>query len=280
MKKRMFRMLCAVLALALLAPNVVAATPTPEVPLADEATVTRVKNEIATGEITDMEDVFLVAYQHLGADLEEDGMTAYINEDGTLGFTQIISSKKSITRSGEVEEKSIAVTSMALVDNEGNLLSNSGPYPGSFIDTVSGNFADILVYVTHTAYYSFRDEVIGDGTEQGMFSVREIKVTKVITTIAYDSNAFVPTKLVQLYEEVTAPVSNSLTETKTTNSPGRGTFTFIPSIADYHYEALATDNSCHYRTSSAVYIANTNQFLYLETTNNLNTVEDDYNDHQ
>ena len=60
MKKRMFRVLCVVLALALLAPNVFAATPPAEVPLADEATVTRVKNEIAQGEITDMEDVFLV----------------------------------------------------------------------------------------------------------------------------------------------------------------------------------------------------------------------------
>ena len=90
MKKRMFKVLCMVLIIALLSPNVFAATPTPEAPLADAATVERVKQEIAVGQITDMEDLFLVAYQHLGANLEEEGMTAYINEDGTLGFTQII----------------------------------------------------------------------------------------------------------------------------------------------------------------------------------------------
>ena len=280
MKKRMFKVLCVVLVMALLAPNVFAATPAPEVPLADEATVTRVKNEIANGQITDMEDLFLVAYQHLGADINEEGMTAYINEDGTLGFTQIISSEKKLTRSGESVEKTIAVTSMALVDNDGNLLTSYGPYYESFNDTISGNFADILVYVTHTAQYSEKSELIGDSADEGMYLITQLKVTKVVTTISYDSNAFVPTKLVQLYEEVTAPVSNALTETKTTNTPGRGTFTFEPSIADYHYEFVGTNESCHYRTSSAVYIANTNQIIYLEATNSLNTAGDNYNDHQ
>ena len=107
MKKRMFKVLCMVLIIALLSPNVFAATPTPEVPLADEATVTRVKNEITTGEITDMEDVFLVAYQHLGADINEEGMTAYLNEDGTLGITQIISSEMTMTRSGDDPEQPV-----------------------------------------------------------------------------------------------------------------------------------------------------------------------------
>lgn len=95
-KKSLFKILCMVLIIALLAPNAFAATPAPEAPLADAATVERVKQEIAEGQIIDMEDLLLVAYQHLGADINEDGMTAYINEDGTLGITQMtIISKRS-----------------------------------------------------------------------------------------------------------------------------------------------------------------------------------------
>ena len=54
MKKLCFKVLCMVLIIALLAPNVFAAAPTPEAPLADAATVERVKQEVADGEITDV----------------------------------------------------------------------------------------------------------------------------------------------------------------------------------------------------------------------------------
>ena len=284
MKKSLFKALCLVLIIAMLAPNAFAATPAPEAPLADAATVARVKQEIANGEITDMEDLFLVAYQHLGADISEDGMTAYINEDGTLGITQIIENNDGdasvYSRNSGSEEKTVAVTSMALVDNEGNLVTNSTYDYYSFTDTVSGSFANILVYVTHTAYYSLYDVAIGDAPEKPLYYDTYIKVSKVVTTIAYDSNAFVPTKLVQLYSEVTAPYSNASTETKTTDSPGRGTFTFVPSIADYHLEFNGTDTSCHYRTASMVYIENLSNAIYLEATNNLNTSTDNYDDHQ
>ena len=47
MKKSCFIILCMVLIIALLAPNVFAATPAPEAPLADAATVARVKQETA-----------------------------------------------------------------------------------------------------------------------------------------------------------------------------------------------------------------------------------------
>jgi hypothetical protein len=124
MKKSLFKVLCMVLIIALLAPNAFAATPTPEAPLADAATVARVKQEIAAGEITDMEDLFQVAYQHLGADLGEEGMTAYINGDGTLGITQILNSEKKMTRSGEVEEQMVAVTSLMILDMTGKQVTD------------------------------------------------------------------------------------------------------------------------------------------------------------
>ena len=154
MKKQMFRVLCVVLALALLAPNVFAATQPPEVPLADEATVTRVKNEIAQGQITDVKDVFLVAYQHLGADLEEEGMTAYINEDGTLGFTQVISAENKMTRSGEAEDFTIATSSMLLVDNDGNQITTYDVVSNAIYDSGYGGLDSVSVYAVHTAYFN------------------------------------------------------------------------------------------------------------------------------
>ena len=267
MKKRMFRVLCVALALALLAPNVFAATPAPEVPLADEATVTRVKNEIATGQITDMEDVFLVAYQHLGADLEEDGMTAYINEDGTLGFTQIISSNGNTARSGGVNEKSIAVSSMALVDNDGIVQSNYEPIYDSFSESDYGEIAGISFYVTHTAYYNTIEVFNGLTWEV------DIKMTSMKTTISYDTASFIPTQLVQTYSEVTVPFSDPICVEKITNNPTRGSYTFSPSIADYERE-FDQKFACYLRTTATVYISNTNNTIYLWTQNSLDTSTD------
>ena len=161
MKKSVFKVLCMVLIIALLAPNAFAATPTPEVPLVDAATVSRVKQEVADGEITDMEDLFLVAYQHLGADLDEEGMTAYINEDGTLGITQILSSEKKKTRSGgEVEEYTFATTTMMLLDNEGRQITDYESYYNP-PDTAYGGAASLAMSATHTAYYNGRRDLSG-----------------------------------------------------------------------------------------------------------------------
>lgn len=256
MKKRMFRMLCVVLALALLAPNVFAATPAPEIPLADEATVTRVKNEIATGEITDMEDVFLVAYQHLGADLEEEGMTAYINEDGTLGFTYVISSEKKMTRSGETEEKSIAVTSMALIDYSGEAITSFEPVFKTLSYSVSGQSDEVMIYATHTTYlntYTYEDEL--------GYIHQDMRIRSAVTNITYGTNTLTASRLVHYYEhqDVFATVVDD-SDTQTIYSPAAGSHPFYP---DSDWERAASSTST-LLTTATVYIGNNGQTIYLE----------------
>ena len=223
MKKMWFKALCLVLVMALLAPNVFAATPTPEVPLADEATVARVRQEIADGEITDMEDLFLVAYQHLGADLEEEGMTAYINEDGTLGITQIISSEKKMTRSGIVETKKLAVMTAGSFDNQGRLLDNTWLELYPYYDT--GN-ANGVVHATLTTYVKFEFvELFEAGAEDR--NPTRVGLDSMRTTIIHTQTGYVSSKLVQSYVAyesfaVTNPDQGSLT----TNWPASGTHTY------------------------------------------------------
>ena len=262
MKKSCFKVLCMVLIIALLAPNAFAATPAPEAPLADAATVERVKQEIANGEITDMEDLFLVAYQHLGADLEEEGMTAYINEDGTLGLTQIIGSEKKMTKSGEMESKTIAVTSLALIDYSGELIT---AYESAFTElaySVSGQWDEIMIYATQTTYLGVVPY------NDGYYIYQNMKVLRVVTNLLYGTNAFTPSRLVQhyAYEEDAGIVSDS--DTQTIYSPAAIAHTFYP---DGDWETRET-NLSRLLTTSTVYIPNSTQTIYLKQEFSLNSL--------
>ena len=226
MKKRMFRMLCVVLALALLAPNVFAATPAPEVPLADEATVTRVKNEIATGEITDMEDLFLVAYQHLGADLEEEGMTAYVNEDGTLGFTQIISTNSGMARSDNATDVVFAVSTLAIIDDTGAVVTGVQFSPGAGYD--SETVAGTNIYVAHTAYYNGRGDVLDYGSNA------EIRLNYMVTNISGAGSTHNVVKLVQRYTHKNDLGLVDEQDSRTLTGVSNGGYAFTPSPRSWH----------------------------------------------
>lgn len=261
MKKRMFRMLCVVLALALLAPNVFAATPPPEVPLADEATVTRVKNEIAAGEITDLEDVFLVAYQHLGADLEEEGMTAYINEDGTLGFTQIISSSRA--EDGRLTRDEYAITTILLVDNDGNQVTDYSILLNKAATRASGGLDSVMVYASHTAYYLER----WVRRENGNLDC-QARLSHMTTTLSYGSNAFSASRLVQSFNAKQNHFEGWDEGSQTTENPVAGTtYYYYPSGTLWYWSAVP-DSSGYgggINTYATVYITNSNLSFTLET---------------
>ena len=251
MKKRMFIVLCMVLIIALLSPNVFAATPAPEVPLADEATVTRVKNEIAAGEITDMEDVFLVAYQHLGADLEEEGMTAYINEDGTLGFTYVISSEKKMTRSGELEEKSIALTSLAILDNEANLLTDYEYYYNCCVLETAGSLN--TVYVTHTMYINARIPAFYDV---------QLQLNYVATNLSHTSPSVLTAKLVQMYEGRRDQYTITDSQSRTLHNPGSAVYNFTPNSRTWFNPTSGSEGGGLY-SYSEIELANTGKGFIL-----------------
>lgn len=262
MKKQMFRMLCVVLALALLAPNVFAATPTPEAPLADEATVTRVKNEIAIGEITDVKDVFLVAYQHLGADINEDGMTAYLNEDGTLGFTQIISSGNSngdaslCSTNGGVEEKVIAVMSLGAFDSEGNILTDytytTKPFYGSSSDD------EAIVNVTHIMYIT--------ASHHEFYGLYKVQLDHISTTIMHTLPGYTSSELLQeytideYYEDLT-PLYGS----RTTLWPATGTHTYYSGDTGW-YNPSSGNLGGFINTSSTVTVTNIDEPIHIDLT--------------
>ena len=246
-----------VLIIALLAPNVFAATPAPEAPLADAATVARVKQEIAAGEITDMEDLFLVAYQHLGADLETEGMTAYINEDGTLGLTQIIDSENKMTRSGQVEEKTIAVTTFAILDNQANLLTDYEYYYNYDEEYSSGSLSS--VYASHTAYINAKYPVDSDGN--GALYGLEIQLNYMVTNISYSNPAYLASKMIQSYyimQYYTEMESGS----RTVNNPASSTHTYDPGATDW-YDPTSWGGGIY--TAAEIWIANTGESFELRT---------------
>ena len=257
MKRSAFKVLCMVLIIALLAPNVFAATPTPEAPLADAATVARVKQEIAAGEITDMEDLFLVAYQHLGADLEEEGMTAYINEDGTLGFTQVISRSRS--RSGGDDVVRYAVTSILLVDEDGNQVTDYNNIQRTVPDPDYGygGLDAVSVYAAQTAYY---EESFIDGYVH-------IRMDYMVTTLDYGHEHYRAERLVQTYEYEeeygAGPVD---TKRRTVNSPEEdASYTFDP-LAGWYVDGRG--NGRLY-SRATVYIENMNLQFSVQTVNSL-----------
>ena len=256
-KNGIFKILCLVLVMALLSPHVFAATPAPEVPLADAATVARVKQEIAAGQITDMEDVFLVAYQHLDADIEEDGMTAYINPDGTLGFTQIISTTR--TRNGSTEQK-LAVTSIALLNSDG---TRSTVRIDSITGYDSGSLSNISVYATHTAFI-WRESTLT--SDLGIADYR-FKLDEIVTTINYNTVSFVPTKLVQEYYAEQNFGGSSEANSKTTNNPSNGSHSFSPGNASWFDSGQGITGSI--KASAKVYISNTSSTIDLCVTYSL-----------
>lgn len=261
MKKQMFRVLCVVLALALLAPNVFAATPPPEVPLADEATVTRVKNEIANGQITDMEDLFLVAYQHLGADLEEEGMTAYINEDGTLGFTQIISSSRA--EDGRHDNKEYVISSILLVDANGNQITNYATLLSNAATRAYGGLDSVMVYANHNAYYLER----WVRRENGILDC-QARWSHMTTVIAYGSEDFRPSQLVQSFDAKQNHFEGYDEGSQTTENPvAHTTYYYYPSGTLWYWSAVPNDSAWGggINTCAAVYIANFNLSFTVET---------------
>ena len=255
MKKSLFKVLCMVLIIALLAPNAFAATPTPEAPLADAATVERVKQEIANGEITDMEDLFLVAYQHLGADLKEEGMTAYINEDGTLGITQILNSEKKMTRSGEVEEKSFVVMSLGAFDVNANLLSD---YSYSTVPFYASDSDDAgIVRVTHAMYITMG--------EHESYGVVEVQLNRIATTIVHTQTGYVSSELVQAYTIFPDFVYPSAQGSHTTHWPASGTHTYYPGDTGSYNPSSGTPGG-FLNTASTLTVTNINQPIHIDLT--------------
>ena len=267
MKKSCFKILCMVLIIALLAPNVFAATPAPEAPLADAATVARVKQEIATGEITDMEDLFLVAYQHLGADLEEEGMTAYINEDGTLGIKSIINSKEHRTRGGFMVEEELAVTSVLLISDDVTAVNLNTEIISRPISKYGG-LDNVMVYAMHTAHYSHKYTYDADD-EYLNIDDEWLKLNSVVTTLTYGSNAFSASKLVQTYHGKQNDFSADHIDSLTTNSPAAITHSFPVSGTQYYDLHDANAVAGFIRTESVVYIANSNQHFTITVVENL-----------
>lgn len=261
MKKSCFKVLCMVLIIALLAPNAFAAAPAPEAPLADAATVARVKQEIAAGEITDMEDLFLVAYQHLGADLEEEGMTAYINEDGTLGITQIINASKS--KDGRLTKTEYAKASILLVDTEykqithySALLSNTSARAYNGLDSV-------MVYATHIAYYYEQLAQRNDGIWDF-----QAKLSHMETTLTYGTNAFSASRLEQSFIAQQNHFDLPHEGVKVTHNPDAGQkYEYEPTGTKWYWSALA-DSSVwggHISTCATIYIANSSLSFTVNT---------------
>ena len=261
MKKSFFKVLCMVLIIALLAPNVFAATPAPEAPLADAATVERVKQEIAAGELTDVEDLFLVAYQHLGADLEEEGMTAYINEDGTLGITQIINSYR--TADGLFVKNEYAVSSVLLVDIGGNQITNYDSLLSNAATRAYGGLDSVMVYASHTAYYYEQLAQHDDGKLH-----YQAKLSHMETTLTYGSNAFSASRLVQSFTAQQNHFDVLHEGSKTTVNPVAGTlYKYEPDGTKWYWSA-ETNNSVWgggIITNATVYIANSSLNFTLET---------------
>ena len=257
MKKRMFKVLCMVLIIALLSPNVFAATPAPEVPLADEATVTRVKNEIAQGQITDVKDVFLVAYQHLGADLEEEGMTAYINEDGTLGFTQVISSSRA--EDGRLVRDEYALTSILLVDKNGNQITNYSMLLRNANTRASGGFNDIMVYATHTAYYLERI-----AQREDLSRDFQARLSHMITTISYGNNVYRASRLEQRFDAKQDHGDVIDEGYQITENPIAKDHYYYPSGTKWYWSAI-TDFGGGINTYATIYISSPSRSFTLET---------------
>ena len=271
MKKSLFKVLCMVLIIALLAPNALAATPTPEAPLADAATVERVKQEIAAGEITDMEDLFLVAYPHLGADLEEEGMPAYINEDGTLGLTQIVRSSRS--EDGQLIKDEYVVTSVLLVDAAGNQLVNYHALYNSAATRAAGGLDSVMVHAVHSAHLNERlvsngedDDIDLDDHDQYELQVR---LSYLSTTLSYGSNAFSASKLEQRFDCRQELFDVPHEGWKTTNSPSAGIdYNYFPSGTKWYTRGPDAIGG-GIVTYATVYIANSDLNFTIQTIENL-----------
>ena len=210
-----------------------------------------------------MEDLFLVAYQHLGADLEEGGMTAYINEDGTLGITQVIS--RSSSRSSGDDVVRYAVTSILLVDEDGNQIidynNNQRTVPDP--DYGYGGLDVVSVYAAQTAYYE----------ECFMNGYVHTRVDYMVTTLDYGHEHYRASRLDQIYAyEVDLATGDAERIVKTTQYPDEGiAYTFPPNGV---WRIDGTGNGRMY-TRATVYIENMNYEFTVQTVNYMHW-EDDY----
>ena len=211
-------MVCLSLVFVYFVPAVVATEPTSDVS-SDVVMLEQVKEQLSTGEITDPSALFLVAFEHLDADIEEDGMTSRIAEDGSLNITQIVKREK--TRSAETS-MDFTSTTLMLLDNEGRAVTEDYKYYYNALKSSnSGGLDKYMVYATQTAYYNVKVNPLATS----MY----VQLNYMTTTLAYGSSAFSASKLVQSYENYSDFASSPVTGSKTTNAPSAGTYTYKPS---------------------------------------------------
>lgn len=120
--------------------------------------------------IDDLEEFLAVADQYMGADIEETGITTCVTEEGRLQIMQML--PVPATRSGDVVEKQMVLTTLLVVDANGreagyaDYREKAGQLNG--------------VYALHSTYYNLIDS--------GMGTFR-VSVNRMTTTFTYNSYA-------------------------------------------------------------------------------------------
>ena len=265
MGKKICKIICVMLCALLFVSNMSIAASANE--NEDEAYVRRVRQELITGEVTDPVDVFKVVYEHLNADIDEDGMTAYIQEDGTLTVTQIVDNNNSRSVGSNVN---IAVSSMRFVDDEGVPLTDYEYYYNELYETNYGQSSTYMVYVGHTAYYNVRTSGVA-------WSEIEVQLSYMVTTISYGTNAYTASKLEQsygIYDTYPELDAHPAEGVKTRYSPSAGSYRYSPSSMEWIDPTSGNTGGGIY-TLAEVSIANTNVVVLVYTELAFNSIDDD-----
>ncbi len=217
------------------------------------STLNRVCDEILTGEITKIEDIFCVASAYMDAGLLQSGITASINKDGRLQIMQLIDLKTANLQS--IHEKSDVAVSVLLVLNPDGTEASGTQYLQD-----SGGLNEYSVFAVHTAYFDMR--------ENSFFDPIEVRMTTISTRLIYGTQ-MTASRLVHSYSAEQNRLDDSQ-ESRTfasVNSPVQGR-DYTNSVYSSWYSVGKGLQG--YLSSKAVISVGTTSFT-LSTYNNLDS---------
>lgn len=160
-------------------------------------TIERVHHEVLSGNITNQQDVILVALAEYAQSQTSTAMKARKNvshSDDFLMISQVLACH--VDPNTGCEYKSVAVTSLLIVDEKGNQVTRA-EIEDSYTEGDYTSFGNYQVYATHTAYLDRRMDNLGE-----LVPDVEVRLSKMETRINYGSSVTVSTTLQHTYRFV------------------------------------------------------------------------------
>lgn len=217
--KKFYAMISLVLVLVLMVPVTCFAAPAEA-----EVTEMQLRQELLDGNTEHLEAVIAMAYDHLNADIKEDGMTAEIDDDGRICVTQVIETQVNAAGDKIID---YATSKIIVADKNGVEVPPGAEYVGDQVFQRDETLGKYGINIIHTAYASVKKS-------NGLATSLYVRMKLITTKLTYNNSSYSASKLVQEYNARQAVAFATHTESRTVNNPAAGTHSLGTSTNEWY----------------------------------------------